>query len=252
MPAPTPPPAPPEGRALPPGGRQLVRRANCLGVLLDASHASDAVFDQLLELSAVPIVLSHSASRAITDHRRNLDDARLLRLAKQGGVMQVTLYSSYLSTLKDDPRRGALLQPLYAQLRRMAALQPAEFQALAAQINEVEQRYPKARASLDDFMRHLLHVLKRVGPAHVGIGADWDGGGGVAGVEDVSQLPRITERLMQAGYDEAEIAGIWGGNLMRALDRAQAFPKSDAAGHCAADGPSKSHELQDPRLPPGR
>jgi len=224
----------PEWHGLSPVGRQLVRRANCLGVLLDASHASDEVFDQLLDISAVPIVLSHSASRAITDHRRNLDDARLLRLAEKGGVLQVTLYSSYLSTLKDDPRRAAQLQPLYAQLRRMAALQPAEFRALAAQIGEVERRYPKARASLDDFMQHLLHVLKLVGPAHVGIGTDWDGGGGVAGLEDVAQLPRITERLMQAGYSEAEIAGIWGGNLMRALDLAQTFPQADIQGYCAA------------------
>ncbi|MFT7773750.1 dipeptidase [Roseateles sp.] len=226
--------AAPEWHGLSPVGRQLVQRANCLGILLDASHASDDVFDQLLEISATPIVLSHSASRAITEHRRNLDDARLVKLAKKGGVMQVTLYSSYLSPLKDDPRRAALLQPLYAQIRQMAALQPAEFQALAGQIGEVERRYPKARASLDDFMKHLLHVLKLVGPAHVGIGADWDGGGGVEGVADVSELPRITERLMQAGYSESEIAAIWGGNLMQALDRAQAFPKSDAAGHCSA------------------
>ncbi len=83
-------------------------------------------------------------------------------------------------------------------------------------------------------MKHLQHVLELVGPDHVGIGADWDGGGGVAGLEDVSQLPRITERLMQAGYTEAQIAGIWGGNLLRALDRAQAFAKADSQDDCPA------------------
>ncbi len=222
----------PEWHGLSPAGRRLVHRAHCLGVLVDASHASDEVFDQLLDTSPVPIVLSHSSSRAITDHRRNLDDERLLRLAHQGGVANVTLYSSYLSLEQDDPRRAAALKPLYALLRRMAGLQPAEYRALAAQIGEVERRYPKARASLDDFMRHLLHVLKLVGPEHVGIGSDWDGGGGVTGVADVSQLPRITERLMQAGYSEDEIAGIWGGNLLRALDRAQAFPAADTQGYC--------------------
>ena len=224
----------PEWHGLSPAGRTLVRRAHCLGVLLDASHASDEVFDQLLDMSPVPFVLSHSASRAVTDHRRNLDDARLLRLAKKGGVVQVALYSSYLSQRKDDPRRAAALQPLHAQLRRMAALQPTQYQALAAEIGEVERRYPKAQASLDDFMKHLQHVLELVGPDHVGIGADWDGGGGVAGLEDVSQLPRITERLMQAGYTEAQIAGIWGGNLLRALDRAQAFAKADSQDDCPA------------------
>lgn len=225
----------PEWRGLSPVGRQLVRRANCLGVLVDASHASDEVFDQLLEISPVPIVLSHSSSRAITDHPRNLDDERLLRLARKGGVANVTLYSSYLSLQKDDPRRAAALQPLYAPLRRMAALQPDEYRALAAQIGEVERRYPKARASLDDFMKHLLHVLKLVGPEHVGIGSDWDGGGGVTELPDVAQLPRITERLMQAGYSEDQIAGIWGGNLLRALDRAQAFAAGDTRGYCAVE-----------------
>lgn len=224
----------PEWHGLSPAGRALVRRAHCLGVLLDASHASDEVFDQLLDMSPVPVVLSHSASRAVTDHRRNLDDARLKRLAQQGGVVQVALYSSYLSQRKDDPRRAAALQPLYVQLRRMAALQPAQYQALAAEIGAVERRYPKAQASLDDFMKHLQHVLALVGPEHVGIGADWDGGGGVAGLEDVAQLPRITERLMQARYSEAQIAGIWGGNLLRVLDRAQAFAKVDTQGDCPA------------------
>ncbi|KAF1051939.1 MAG: hypothetical protein GAK43_02174 [Stenotrophomonas maltophilia] len=220
----------PEWHGLSPLGRQLVHSANCLGVLVDASHASDAVFDQLLDSSPVPIVLSHSSSRAITAHPRNLDDARLLRLARQGGVVQVTTYSSYLSHQKDDPRRGPALQPLYAQVRLMAGLQPEQYQALAEQIRQTEQRYPKAQASLDDFMEHLLHVLRLIGPEHVGIGTDWDGGGGVAGMDDVSQLPRITERLMQAGYSEEQIADIWGGNLLRLLDRVQAYPLEAASG----------------------
>lgn len=108
-------------------------------------------------------------------------------------------------------------------LRQMAALSPAEFSELAAQIAEVERQYPKPQASLDDFMQHLLHVLERVGPEHVGIGADWDGGGGLVDLADVAQLPRITERLLQAGYSEQNIAPIWGESLLRVLDQAQAF-----------------------------
>ncbi|MDP1335136.1 membrane dipeptidase, partial [Klebsiella pneumoniae] len=75
----------------------------------------------------------------------------------------------------------------------------------SAQIREVQQRYPSPQATFADFMRHLLHALEQVGPLHVGIGADWDGGGGVQGLEDVSQLPKITEALVQAGYSEADI-----------------------------------------------
>lgn len=219
----------PEWHGLSPAGRELVQRANCLGVVLDASHASDNAFDEMLALSRTPIILSHSSSRAINGHPRNLDDQRLLRLAQSGGVIQLNTYSGYLSAQKADPRREAALRPLFTRLRQMAALSPAQFQQLAGQIAEVERQYPKPQASLDDFMQHLLHVLALLGPEHVGIGADWDGGGGVAGLTDVSQLPRITERLLQAGYNEQAIAAIWSGNLLRVLGKAQAFAVSAQA-----------------------
>ena len=71
-------------------------------------------------------------------------------------------------------------------------------------------------------MAHLLHALKVVGADHVGIGLDWDGGGGVIGLEDVSGLPRITDALRKAGYRDADIAKIWSGNLLRVMAAAQA------------------------------
>ncbi|TBV10950.1 dipeptidase [Stutzerimonas kirkiae] len=211
----------PEWGGLSPAGQALVAQANCLGILLDASHASDQVFDQLLERSQAPIVLSHSSSRAVNAHPRNLDDARIRRLAERGGVIQVTLYGDYLQPQAADPRRQAALQPLYGRLRQMAGLAPGEFAELAREMAEVEQRYPRPRATLDDFMAHLLHVIEVAGIGHVGIGGDWDGGGGVEGLDDVAGLPRITERLLQAGYDETQIAAIWGGNLLRLLDEVQ-------------------------------
>lgn len=79
-------------------------------------------------------------------------------------------------------------------------------------------------------MRHLLHILKVAGAQHVGIGADWDGGGGVAGLEDVAALPKITERLLKEGYSEADVRAIWSGNLLRVMRAveaaAQPVPKS--------------------------
>jgi len=81
---------------------------------------------------------------------------------------------------------------------------------------------PPITDSFDDFMRALLHCIAVAGVDHVGIGADWDGGGGVAGMKDVSQLPRITAALKAAGYGDDDIAKIWGGNLMRVLDAVEA------------------------------
>ena len=223
----------PQWHGLSPVGRELVQRANCLGVLLDASHASDQVFDQLLAQSRAPIIVSHSSSRAINPHPRNLDDARMRRLAESGGVIQVNTYGGYLIPQPPNPQRDKALKPLFERLRLMPALQPAAFAELSAQIREVQQRYPSPQATFADFMRHLLHTLEQVGPLHVGIGADWDGGGGVQGLEDVSQLPKITEALVQAGYSEADIGNIWSGNLLRVLGAAQARGRQlQAEGQC--------------------
>lgn len=211
----------PQWQGLSPAGRDLVMRANCLGIVLDASHASDRAFDQMLALSRAPIIVSHSSSRAINRHPRNLDDVRMRRLADSGGVIQVNTYGGYLVPQPPNPQRDKALKPLFERLRLMPALQPAEFKALSAQISEVQRRFPGREATFDDFMQHLLHALAVVGPLHVGIGADWDGGGGVKGLEDVSQLPKITQALMQAGYSETDIGNIWSGNLLRLVKRVQ-------------------------------
>lgn len=211
----------PEWHGLSPKGRDLVVAANRAGILLDVSHASDAVFDQVLALSTAPVIASHSSAKAISPHPRNLDDERLRRLAAKGGVVQVNSYGDYLIPLKPNPQRQKALAPLYARYHDLAALNPVEVKALQGEIAAVKQRYPQPRPDLDVFMQHLLHILAVVGPEHVGIGADWDGGGGVAGLEDVSLLPRISERLLRAGYSEQDLANIWGENLLRVLQAAQ-------------------------------
>jgi membrane dipeptidase len=66
-------------------------------------------------------------------------------------------------------------------------------------------------------MAHLLHAIRLVGVDHVGIGLDWDGGGGVTGMEDVAAIPEITKRLLAAGYNEQDLAKIWGGNILRVM-----------------------------------
>ncbi|MGC5702818.1 dipeptidase [Pseudomonas sp. NFXW11] len=212
----------PQWQGLSPAGRELVVEANRLGILLDVSHASDQVFDQVLALSRAPIIASHSSSRAITRHPRNLDDRRLRALAARGGVVQVNSFASDLLDNPPNPERAKALAPLYREFRLAASLSPAQVADLAERIRQTEARYPQAQATLDDYMRHLLHILEVVGPEHVGIGADWDGGGGVQGLEDVTQLPRITERLLAAGYGEVDLEKIWGGNLLRVLAAAQA------------------------------
>lgn len=211
-----------EWKGLSPAGKALVDEAVRLGIVIDQSHASDAVFDDLIERLPVPFVLSHSSAKAIYDHPRNLDDARLKRLAKAGGVIQVNAYGGYLIDTGKTPERKAAEDALMKQLGGdYDGLSIAQGVALKQGLETLDQRYPLRKATLDDFFAHFDHILGVVGPEHVGIGLDWDGGGGLADLGDVSELPKITAWLLRKGYSEKQIAGIWGGNLLRVMQQAQ-------------------------------
>jgi membrane dipeptidase len=201
-----------------PLGLRWLAEANRLGIVIDISHASDDVVDQALALSKTPLIASHSGPKAIYDHPRNLDDARLKKVAEAGGA--ICINSIYLRDLPTSPERKAALDAL-GKAPDMSAASQAEVTAYYARRAEVDAAFPPAQATFDDFMASMMHILKLVGPRHVCVGADWDGGGGVAGMEDVADLPRITERLQAAGYGEEDIAAIWSGNVLRILGAAQ-------------------------------
>lgn len=215
-------------KGLSPLGRRFVAEANRLGMILDASHASDDVFDQMLDLSAAPIILSHSGCKAIYDHPRNIDDERIRRLAAKGGVIQINAFSSYMIDTPPNLERAAALKALNDRIGPRAALSPKQLDAYNRQRLAIEQRHPTVRADFDAFMAHLLHALKVAGVDHVGIGADWDGGGGLKDFEDVAALPKITAALRRAGYGEADIAKIWGGNALRVLAEVEARSLANA------------------------
>lgn len=207
----------PEWHGLSPLGKQLVAEANRLGIILDASHASDDTFDQMLALSTTPIVLSHSSARAVFNHPRNIDDARILKLATAGGVIQINSYSDYLIDTPDNPVRDQAMRALGRKYGPYRSLSGDRLKTYMSERHALEARYPLPRASIDDVMAHLLHVLRLVGPDHAGIGLDWDGGGGVIGMEDVAGIPEISKRLLAAGYTEPDLAKIWGGNILRVM-----------------------------------
>ena len=200
---------------LSPLGRQWVAEMNRLGMLIDGSHSSDATFDQMLELSRAPIVLSHSGPKAIFDHRRNLDDERLRRLARAGGVLFIN--SVFLVENDFSDEREAINR----RHESWASLNPEERRRLLRDRAALDARRPSTTADFDLYMRSLLHAVAVMGVDHVGLGADWDGGGGVIGMEDISRLPRISARLRREGYSDADIAKIMGGNLIRVLRQAQ-------------------------------
>jgi len=206
----------PRWNGLSPLGERWVAEMNRLGMVIDASHASDAAFDRMLALSKTPMILSHSGSRTMFDQPRNLDDARIRRLAASGGAICLT--SVYLSPMQLGPERAAL----FAKLEEIGSLSPAEQADLVSRWRAMDATERLWTADFESFMTAVLYVIKVAGVDHVCFGADWDGGGGLAGLEDIAALPKVSSRLKAAGYSDADLAKMWSGNVLRLLDKARA------------------------------
>lgn len=210
-------------------GRAVVARANALGMMIDISHASDNCVRDVLALSKAPIIGSHSSARAVVDVPRNLPDDLLRAIGEQGGVVQAVAYYQFV---KDDPARVAAEDALKARLAKALGIDefdsdehgdlPAYVEGMAA----IEREHPLATVA--DYVDHIVHMVEVAGVDHVGIAADFDGGGGVTGWQDASETPNVTAELRRRGFSDGDIAKIWGGNLLRvwqaAIDAADATP----------------------------
>jgi len=211
-------------------GKQVVAEMNRLGMMVDVSHSAATTFWDVAKISKAPIIASHSGCKAINDVDRNLDDDQLRAVAKSGGVVQIVALGSYLKA--DSPERAGAVRKLREEIgmapggrgrtggpppQPLTPEQQAEAQkrraAYMERMQEIDAKFPPA--TLKDFVDHLDHAAKVAGVDHVGIGTDFDGGGGILGFNDASEAPNVTEELVRRGYSEKDIAKIWGGNLLR-------------------------------------
>ncbi len=199
-------------------GKQVVPEMNRLGMLIDVSHVADSTFYDALALSKAPVIASHSNCRALCDFPRNMTDDMIRAIAKKGGVVQVNFVSDYLKK-PSDAFRAAKTK---VRMARVGKVMTPELEArLQAESDSLAKVFAPERASLSDIADHIDHIVKLVGIDHVGIGSDFDGGGGVNGLEDVSQIENLTAELVRRKYSEADIAKIWGGNLLRVLGQSK-------------------------------
>ena len=222
-------------------GKKVVKEMNRLGMMIDISHPSKEAIRQMIELSKAPLIASHSSSRALCNHSRNLDDEQLEWLKENGGVVQTVAFDSYLNTEKHNAfeeavnkvysevgqRIGFKLLPrnevremepkqqeaYYEEFRRVRKLAQPKVQKLKDQVPPVDVK---------DFVDHIDYLVKKIGIDHVGISSDFDGGGGVEGWSDASLTFNVTLELVKRGYTQEEIAKLWGENLLRVLDEVQA------------------------------
>lgn len=192
-------------------GKQVVREMNRRGVMVDVSHISDEAFWQVLTITQAPVIASHSSVRALRRVSRNLSDAMLVALQKNGGVVFINFGSFFLSQSYQNS--------VSVQERKIAEVRQAfahDAPRLEREIAKIRDTYPVVNATLIDAIKHIDYAVKLIGINHVGFGSDYDGIDVVPlGLEDVSSYPKITRELLWLGYSEDDIRKLAGENFLR-------------------------------------
>jgi membrane dipeptidase len=213
----------PEHNGLSAFGEEVVKEMNRVGMLVDVSHISDESFYDVLRISKAPVIASHSSCRALCESPRNLNDEMLQALKKNGGVIQICILSDYLKQPEPNPEFEARVTELREKWKALGPdLTGAQQEQRWNEFSALKKQYVKL-ATVEDAVNHIQHVVDIIGIDYVGIGSDFDGGGGIEGCTDVSMMKNITKELLRRGYRRDEIAKIWGGNFIRVMREAQAL-----------------------------
>jgi len=196
-------------------GEQVVAEMNRVGIMIDVSHLSDEAFDDVLRLSKVPVIASHSSCRRFTPGwERNMSDDMIRRLAAAGGVIQINFGSDFLSSdLREQRDAHEAARDEHVKALDLRPGSEAAAEAAAA----YDREHPAPRATVELVADHIEHVIALVGVDHVGFGSDFDGVGDSLpeGLRDVSQYPNLFRVLLERGHDRAALEKIAGANVLR-------------------------------------
>lgn len=200
------------------GGVKIVREMRMRGILADVSHASDDAVLHVLDALRGPVIASHSSSRALCDHPRNLPDSLVLEITRRGGVVMLNSAPFLLdgTAARVQQRRADELA------RRSAELDPGQLHEGMDLYREIAESHPLPPVPLDRYVDHVVHVVELAGEEHVGIGTDFDGiTETLDGFEDVSRFPALTQRLLDRGLPAKAVQMILGENFLRVLEEAE-------------------------------
>lgn len=201
-----------KGKGLTEHGKDIIRKMNELGMMVDLSHAGEQTFYDVLATSSKPILVSHSNAAALTPHYRNLKDAQLEALKKNGGVVGVNFYSEFLDS--DYPKRVRKLY--YKTHKKDSTTKELSVGKMYAALSAKQKHL--ANAPFESVLKHIDYLVSKVGVDHVAIGSDFDGiESPPQELEDVSKFPVLTKALLEKGYSQEDVAKIMGRNFLRLL-----------------------------------
>jgi membrane dipeptidase len=211
----------PEHNGLSAFGEKVVVEMNRLGMMVDVSHIADKSFYDVIKLSKVPVIASHSSARAVCNHPRNFDDNMLKKISENGGVIQLCVLNSYIKEQKPNPQREEALKALREKYNNFVDISPELKAEATKEWRQIKADFPEELATVSDAVDHIDHMVKIAGIDHVGIGTDFDGGGGISGFFEISEAGNITYELVKRGYSARDIEKIWAGNFMRVFREVQ-------------------------------
>lgn len=205
-------------------GRALISALNDHGIMVDVSHVGPKTAADAIAVSRAPVIASHSTVKAVHDNPRGLTYEQLVAIRDDGGVAQITAFRSYIADI--DPRITSAMKILRDRLglksragfRAASPETMAEYRRERARIRETFEDVTLAR-----FLDHVDHAVRVAGVDHVGLSGDFDGGGGVEGWDNAAESVNVTAAMLKRGYSEADLAKIWGGNLLRVMRGVQAI-----------------------------
>jgi membrane dipeptidase len=196
-------------------GKQIVHHLNDLGVMVDVSHVGEQTFYDVLATTSKPVIASHSCAYALNPFRRNLKDAQLLALAKNGGVVCLNFYSGFVDSTY-NAKQAQFLARHKMQLDSLNQIYHDKDLAIIKLNNIYKAESDSFRPPLSLLIKHFDYIVKLIGADHVGIGSDFDGAESYpSGLDSVSDYPKIKAAFEKLGYSKSMIKKIFGGNFLR-------------------------------------
>lgn len=198
-------------------GKQVIRKMNDLGMMVDLSHVGEKTFWDIMETTSKPVLVSHSCVYALCPHRRNLKDEQIKAIAKNGGVIHLNFYSGFIDPAFEE-RSDAFTAKHKAEMDSLLKVNPEPYFMQVYLFNKYPGEVKGLRPPMSRLLDHLDYIVKLVGANHVGLGSDFDGVNSLPeGLDGVEDFPKITDELVKRGYSRKDIRKILGGNLLRVM-----------------------------------